>query len=566
MSATRRCCKMKPDSFCYICGEYTIDKQKNNITNFVKQSYLAYFGVRLGDQDKSWAPHIACKTCVELLRSWTKGRRHLKFGIPMVWREPKDHVTDCYFCMNDMRGYNMHKKNTWIYPNLDSAIRPVLHCEAVPVPSFTTLPDIDDECGLTENPEVPLLVQDDDDDDDFKGTSDLQQKFTQGELSDLVRDLNLSKEQAEVLASRLKEKNTLSDGTKVTFYRNRESGLLQFFSKEDSLVFCNDVSGLLQTMGIANYSSDDWRLFTDSFKASLKVVLLHNGKKYAPLPIGYSTKMKEEYNSIKVVLNKLAFNEHKWVICVDLKMVNFLLGQQSGYTKYPCFLCLWDSRARDQHWTTKKWPQRSSLQVGSHNVVNTPLVDRDRIIFPPLHIKLGLMKQFVKALNKDGSCFLYICRSFPGLSYEKLKAGVFDGPQIRTLIRDKEFVKSMNDIEFAAWNSFVEVVQHFLGNHKASNYEQLVMCMLKCFQKLGANMSIKLHYLFSHLDRFPQNLGDFSDEQGERFHQDIKVMEERYQGRWDQHMMADYCWNLLRDYPDVHHSRKSYKRQFLFTK
>ena len=106
----------------------------------------------------------------------------------------------------------------------------------------------------------------------------------------------------------------------------------------------------------------------------------------------------------------------------------------------------------------------------------------------------------------------------------------------------------------------------FGGNHKASNFNKLVMCMLKCFQKLGANMSIKLYYLFSHLDRFPQNLGDFSDEQGERFHKDIKVVQERYQGRWNQHVMADYCWNLLRDYPDVHHSRKSYKRQFLFTK
>ena len=438
---------------------------------------------------------------------------------------------------------------------------PVLHCEAVPVRTFTTLPDIDDEDEVTEDTEVPLPVQDYDD-SDFEGTSHLPQTFTQGELSDFVRDLNLSKEQAEVLASRLKKKNNLSDGIKVTFYRTRESGLLQFFSKEDSLVFCNDVSGLLQTMGIAQYSSDDWRLFIDSSKASLKVVLLHN----APLPIGHSTKMKEEYDSIKLVLNKLAFAEHKWIICVDLKMVNFLLGQRSGYTKYPCFLCLWDSRARDQHWKKKNWPKRSSLQVGSHNVVKTPLVDPGRIIFPALHIKLGLMKQFVKVLNKNGSCFMYICRSFPRLSDEKLKAGVFDRSQIRTLIRDTEFVKSMNAVESANWNSFVEVVQKILGNHKASNYKQLVMRMLKCFEEHGANMSIKLHCLFSHLDRFPQNLGDFSDEQGERFHKDIKVMEERYQGRWDQHMMADYCWNLLGDCPDVHHSRKSYKRQFLFTK
>ena len=58
-------------------------------------------------------------------------------------------------------------------------------------------------------------------------------------------------------------------------------------------------------------------------------------------------------------------------------------------------------------------------------------------------------------------------------------------------------------------------------------------------------MSIELHYLFSHLDYFPENLGDVSEEQGEQFHQDIKIMEERYQGRWDAHMMSDYCWALI---------------------
>ena len=54
-------------------------------------------------------------------------------------------------------------------------------------------------------------------------------------------------------------------------------------------------------------------------------------------------------------------------------------------------------------------------------------------------------------------------------------------------------------------------------------------------------MSIKIDYLFSHLDCFPTNLGDYSEEQGEIFHQDFKTMEERYQGRCDNHMMADYC-------------------------
>ena len=541
-----------------------MEKQKRNITDFVRRAYKAYFDMKLGDQDKSWAPHIVCKTCVESLRGWTNGKLKLKFAVPMVWRETKNHFDDCYFCLNNMNGFNKNKKKTWQYPNLESAIRPVAHSEELPVPVFTGLPDID----VIEE-EIPLpdqhAISTDDSCSDYEEPSFGPQLFNQSELNDLVRDLCLSKEQSEVLASRLQEKNILDSGTKVTFYRTREGSLLHFFSKEDDLVYCNDVAGLLGLMGVSPYCCEDWRLFIDSSKASLKIVLLHNGNKFAPVPIGHSTKMKEEYDAIKLVLEKLDYNTHKWLICVDLKMVNFLLGQQSGYTKYPCFLCLWDSRARTQHWRKKNWQERTSLQVGTANVINEPLVPRDRIVFPPLHIKLGLMKQFVKALNKEGNCFKYICSQFPGLSNEKLKAGIFDGPQIRMLMKDSDFTSHMNSNELTAWNSFKDVVKNFLGNHKAPNYRELVRKMLSAFGKLGANMSIKVHFLFSHLDRFPDNLGDYSEEQGERFHQDIKTMEERYQGRWDEHMMADYCWNLLRDCPKVSHKRKSYKRQLFST-
>jgi hypothetical protein len=164
----------------------------------------------------------------------------------------------------------------------------------------------------------------------------------------------------------------------------------------------------------------------------------------------------------------------------------------------------------------------ASEVVGGQNVINEPLVARDRIILPPLHIKLGLMKQFVKALNKDGSCIEYIVHKLPGLTMEKLKAGIFDGPQIRQLINDPHFIPSMNEIESCAWSSFVLVVKSFLGNKKADNYTQLVEDMLFHFNRLGCNMSVKVHYLHSHLDRFPENLGDLSEEQGEIFHQNIK--------------------------------------------
>ena len=56
---------------------------------------------------------------------------------------------------------------------------------------------------------------------------------------------------------------------------------------------------------------------------------------------------------------------------------------------------------------------------------------------------------------------------------------------------------------------------------------------------------------------FPQNMGAVSDEQGERFHQDIQLMEKRYQGFWSESMLADYCWMLYRDIPDKVYSRKS---------
>ena len=69
------------------------------------------------------------------------------------------------------------------------------------------------------------------------------------------------------------------------------------------------------------------------------------------------------------------------------------------------------------------------------------------------------MKQLVKALHLDGKCFQHFLRTFPRFSYEKIKAGVFDGPQIRTLVRDQAFVQAMNDKEKAAWLYFVDVMR-----------------------------------------------------------------------------------------------------------
>ena len=171
-----------------------------------------------------------------------------------------------------------------------------------------------------------------------------------------------------------------------------------------------------------------------------------------------------------------------------------------------------------------------------------------------------MMKQFVKALDKDGDCFNYIAKAFPGLSIEKFESGIIDGPQIRKLMQDQIFIACMTVVERTAWCSYVSMIRELLGNAKASNHRTFVDVILQNFQALGARISIKLHYLFGHLDYFPKNRGDVCKEQGKRFHQDIRPMEKRYQGCWDSHIMPSYCWTLIRDYTEQSHSELFFRQ------
>jgi hypothetical protein len=114
----------------------------------------------------------------------------------------------------------------------------------------------------------------------------------------------------------------------------------------------------------------------------LKAVLLHNSKVLASIPLAHSKKLSESHETLKLVLEKInplnaelnsiyyslallgahhslhvsririKYQEYEWQLCGDLNVIGLLLGQQRGYTKFPCFLCEWDSRARDKHWDT----------------------------------------------------------------------------------------------------------------------------------------------------------------------------------------------------------------------
>ena len=169
--------------------------------------------------------------------------------------------------------------------------------------------------------------------------------------------------------------------------------------------------------------SYDWRLFNDSSKKSIKAVLLHFGNVLPSVPIAFSTTMKKTYH--KFMLEKIYYSEHKWLVCTDLKVIAILTGlHQLGYTKYCCFVCLWDSRVRSEHYIKNPWSARLVLKPGQHIIANMALVPREKIILPPLHVKLGLFKQFVKAFNKELPVFQYLLEKFPNLSEAKITEGV----------------------------------------------------------------------------------------------------------------------------------------------
>ena len=371
----------------------------------------------------------------------------------------------------------------------------------------------------------------------------------------------LSKQQSELLVSRLKQWNLVQEDVRITNFRNRNKDLASFFDMENKLCYCTNIPGLFTSLGLPHNSSD-WRLFIDSSKRSLKDVLLHNGNEYSSIPIAHSVQLKESYDNMELLLEAIKYCEYQWSLCGDLKVIGLLMGMQAGFTKYCCFLCLWDNRAVSQHYKQKDWGSRSTFVPGEHILMVNPLVDMNKVLLPPLQVKLGLMKNFVKALRNNGAAFQHFSTVFPGLSAAKLKEGIFFGPQIQEVLKYTYFEELLKLKELRAWEAFKSVCSGFLGNTRVPDYRACIEKLLKSYEDMGCRMSLKIHFLHSHLNFFPPNLGAVSDEHWKRFYQDITKMESNYQGKWNPGMMRDFCWMLLSDIPEAKYTRSSKKTHF----
>ena len=198
------------------------------------------------------------------------------------------------YCAVNTKRINRKKKNPLVYPNLESASRPILHCNEIPVPVLKGLPEL--ELPGSEE-DLAFILSTDKSEDTVSDVgfppSSLPQLFSQGELNDLIGDLNCSKKSSELLASRPKEKSLFQAGTLIAFYRKCHIEFLPYFTQENDVVCCNDVADLLREIGVQQYDPQDWRLFMDRSKRCLKCVLLHNGNLYGSVPLGHSTTLKE---------------------------------------------------------------------------------------------------------------------------------------------------------------------------------------------------------------------------------------------------------------------------------
>ena len=109
VNMSRRSCANHPDNLCYVCGQFTEKDQQRRISTAVKMkaTYFHYFGCKVGDQEKSWAPHFYCTSCHTGLTEWLVGKcASMPFAVPKIWREQQNPYNDCYFYCTSIGGFN----------------------------------------------------------------------------------------------------------------------------------------------------------------------------------------------------------------------------------------------------------------------------------------------------------------------------------------------------------------------------------------------------------------------------------------------------------------------------
>lgn len=255
------------NKFCYVCGLFTDGKHQRIFAcnSKVVQTYNKLFNRSY--QSSSWyEPEILCISCRIALQ---KPDKFKLFSKPMIWHYQTYHKpNDCYFCQTDLVGHSFKTRNNILYANVSTVTFPNFEVDNCIKNEITiNEPDLNiDENVLDEKQFVPN-----------KYRSSERHLVAKADFEDLIRDLNLTSRQQELLGSRLKQWNLVENDFVITTCRKPDLELKECFKSDNdntNFVYCNNVPQLFRGLH-HNYNSNEWRLFIDgSTKSKFKFLTL----------------------------------------------------------------------------------------------------------------------------------------------------------------------------------------------------------------------------------------------------------------------------------------------------
>jgi len=132
------------------------------------------------------------------------------------------------------------------------------------------------------------------------------------------------------------------------------------------------------------------------------------------------------------------------------------------------------------------------------NIQHPALVEVGKILLPPLHIKLGLMKNFVKAMDRTSLKLSDTCMKNPiDSAKQRLKRGLCEYSHYSRALQTSKFKDDrlnnllQGDVTLAR-TAFRICPTNFFGDLRAENYKELLEDMLVQYHKFGCNMPLCL--------------------------------------------------------------------------
>lgn len=268
-------CNNDPNAFCFVCSKFIVPtRAKREITDDIRILYKKCYKLDMQD-DGDWVPHYICELCFEDMEEFkrTGDKTSLPFTTPARWRQPQSD-DDCYICNADIQ-VSYANVSSLVFPS-NSFIKDVIYLNnskkvmaeiqnspegleikenirtssnkiaeasieyetSIESESETTDGCIDSDKKSIEN---ECKVEIENETDDGSSDSNLLQfipssfkkekwpkKLSESDLDNLVRKLELSKEDIQYLTNVIERKNLFKKRKKPSVFREKYNDFREF--------------------------------------------------------------------------------------------------------------------------------------------------------------------------------------------------------------------------------------------------------------------------------------------------------------------------------------------------